>query len=163
MFNITAYTDGASSGNPGPSGYGAILINEATGAEREISEPVCHATGNMAELMAVRGAMWACKSPNKTNLTIYTDSQYAMGVCSGKFRPKTNVYLISTIKKIMHKFHNIEWVHVRGHNGDAINERVDRLAKKAAQEAKNDWKPVCNTKSKVVGFIKSLPYEEAML
>ena len=163
MFNVTAYTDGASSGNPGPSGYGVILIDEATGAEREVSEPVCHATGNMAELMAVRGAMWACKSPSKTDLVIYTDSKYAIGVCSGKFRAKTNIYLISTITKIMNKFNSVEWVHVRGHNGDAMNERVDRLAKKAARDAKNDWKPVCNTKPEVVGFINGLPYDEAMI
>ena len=154
MLNITAYVDGSSLGNnSGPSGYGGLLINEKTNLQREVSKSVCHATSGMAELMAARGAMLACRIPCSTHLTIYSDSKYVIGVCSGKHRAKTNVYLVGTVLKVMKKFHKITWIHVRAHRGDVLNNRADKLAKKAAKHAKKRRKPKHLSKPRVIGFL----------
>lgn len=153
MINITAYVDGSSLGNPGPSGYGAILTNNETGVESEISTPVCHATGNMAEIMAARGAMLACETPSKTRLTIYSDSMYTIGVCSGKKKAKSNYYLVGTVLKVMKEFDKITWIYVRGHNGDVMNNRADKLAKRAAIHARKNRKSYSLSRPKVIGFV----------
>jgi ribonuclease HI len=122
---IHVYTDGASSGNPGPAGIGIFLrygIHEKT-----ISKYIGTATNNIAELEAIRAALAEIKNP-ELPVKIYTDSSYALGLLSLGWKPKKNQDLVLAIKKSMKKFRDLQFVKVRGHAGDPGNEMADRLA-----------------------------------
>lgn len=128
---IHAYTDGASSGNPGPAGIGIFLrygIHEKT-----ISKYIGIATNNIAELEAIRVALAEIKNP-ELPVRIYTDSSYALGLLSLGWKPKKNQDLVFSIKKSMKKFRDLQFVKVRGHAGDHGNEMADRLATDAVKE-----------------------------
>lgn len=133
MFNIDIYTDGACSGNPGEAGYGVILIDTANGNSKEISQSIGNSTNNIAELSAIKAALLACKRAESTNAVVYTDSKYAIGVCSGTYKAKKNTGLITAIQETMATFKSIEFKHVRGHEGNVLNERADSLAKAAIE------------------------------
>ena len=122
---IHVYTDGASSGNPGPAGIGIFLrygIHEKT-----ISKYIGIATNNIAELEAIRVALAEIKNP-ELPVKIYTDSSYALGLLSQGWKPKKNQDLVFSIKNIMKDFRDLQFVKVRGHAGDEGNEMADRLA-----------------------------------
>nr|HID59480.1 ribonuclease HI [Desulfobacterales bacterium] len=125
---IVVYTDGASSGNPGPSGIGIVLRYGSH--EKEISKYIGIATNNIAELTAIKTALQSIK---RTNLPInlYTDSQYCYGMLALNWKPKRNLALISSIKKIMKKFPHLRIIKVEGHAGKHHNERADCLARQA--------------------------------
>lgn len=136
---LEIYADGACSGNPGPGGWGAILIwgdkiKEISGFEKET-------TNNRMELMAAIEALKQVKNPN-VKIKLYTDSTYVMkGITSwiitwkknnwnkGKVK---NVDLWQTLDDISSKF-NIEWYWVKGHNGNKYNEIADQLARNAIE------------------------------
>lgn len=128
---VIIYTDGASSGNPGPSGIGVIL--RFGDHEKEISKHIGVATNNIAELQAIKTGLQELK---KTTIPvrIYTDSAYAHGVLTQGWKAKKNRELIESIKRLMAGFKDLELIHVRGHNGLEGNERADRLATSAALE-----------------------------
>lgn len=128
---VIIYTDGASSGNPGPSGIGVIL--RFGDHEKEISKHIGVTTNNIAELQAIKVGLLELK---KTHIPvkIYTDSAYAHGVLTKGWKAKKNRELIESIKQLMSGFKDLELIHVRGHNGLEGNERADRLATSAAQE-----------------------------
>lgn len=140
MKNIKIYTDGACSGNPGPGGWGAILIyNEH---QKEISGFEPDTTNNRMEIIAAIEALKCLKSNCK--IDIYTDSQYLKnGITvwvknwkqkgwklanSGK-EPK-NCDLWQELDNIV-KNHHISWHWVKAHNGHVLNERADQLARDA--------------------------------
>jgi len=128
---ILVYTDGASSGNPGPAGIGIFLrygIHEKT-----ISKYIGIATNNIAELEAIRVALAEIKNP-ELPVRIYTDSSYALGLLSLGWKPKKNQDLVLSIKKSMKKFSDLQFVKVRGHAGDPGNEMADRLATDAVKK-----------------------------
>jgi len=128
---ILVYTDGASSGNPGPAGIGIFLrygIHEKT-----ISKYIGIATNNIAELEAIRVALAEIKNP-ELPVRIYTDSSYALGLLSLGWKPKKNQDLVLSIKKSMKKFRDLQFVKVRGHAGDPGNEMADRLATDAVKK-----------------------------
>jgi len=128
---IHVYTDGASSGNPGPAGIGIFLrygIHEKT-----ISKYIGTATNNIAELEAIRVALAEIKNP-ELPVRIYTDSSYALGLLSLGWKPKKNQDLVFSIKKSMKKFRDLQFIKVRGHAGDEGNEMADRLATDAVKE-----------------------------
>lgn len=126
---ICIYTDGASSGNPGPSGIGILFrFGEH---EREISRHIGTATNNIAELEAIRTALLELKTTKKP-VRIFTDSSYAFGVLTLNWKAKKNPELIDKIKKTMTSFGNLKLVKIKGHAGNAGNERADSLAVKAA-------------------------------
>jgi len=134
---ITAYTDGSSRGNPGPSGCGAVLINESTGKKTEMCKQLKQNYDcNFVELLAVKHAIRMCDRPSDTQLTIYTDSMYVIGVCRGQFKPKKNTRLIRTVKERMKMFKDIDIKHVRGHSKDCMNDRANLLARRASRKAK---------------------------
>jgi ribonuclease HI len=125
---ICVFTDGASSGNPGPSGIGVVL--RAGKHEKEISEYIGVATNNIAELKAIQVGLSALKNKNLP-VRIFTDSRYAYGVLVLGWKARANNEMVESIKNMMKKFKNLEIVNVRGHAGDEGNERADFLATSA--------------------------------
>jgi len=130
---ITIYTDGAARGNPGPGGYGAVLLSGEH--RREISGGFNHTTNNRMELLAVIVALEALKIPD-SDVTIYTDSRYvADAVTKGwlfdwvkkRFKNKKNPDLWLRFLDI-YKKHHVKFVWVKGHANNPLNERCDELA-----------------------------------
>jgi ribonuclease HI len=137
MHQITIYTDGSSRGNPGPGGYGTILM---TGNHRkELAEGYRLTTNNRMELMAVIKALEALKKPGM-HLTIYSDSQYVVkAVNEGwlrnwlriDFKGKKNRDLWLKYNTLA-KSHHVKFVWVKGHADNPLNNRCDELATTAA-------------------------------
>lgn len=140
---IELYTDGASSGNPGPGGYGAILRSGQH--YRELAEGFRKTTNNRMELLAVIKGLEALKQPGQ-EVVVYSDSKYVIdsvekGWLNGWVRKgfvgKKNKDLWLRYLRIA-KLHRIRFVWVKGHAGHAENERCDRLAVQASQ-ASAQW------------------------
>ena len=136
MQEVTIYSDGACKGNPGPGGWGAVLV--AGGHEKELFGGESPTTNNRMELMAVIEALRALKRPCIVN--IYPDSQYvqkgisewihgwkARGWKTADKKPVKNADLWQALDEAQ-KPHRITWHWVRGHNGHPGNERADALA-----------------------------------
>jgi ribonuclease HI len=128
---ICIFTDGASSGNPGPSGIGVVL--RFGKHEKEISEYIGLATNNIAELKAIQVAMQALKQTDLP-VRIFTDSSYAHGVLALGWKAKANKKMVESIKTTMKRFKNLRIVKVKGHAGDEGNERADFLATAAIKQ-----------------------------
>jgi len=129
---VWVFTDGASSGNPGPSGIGVVL--RFGGHAKEISEYIGVATNNVAELKAIQKGLSALKNKNLP-VRIFTDSSYAHGVLVLGWKAKANNQLVESIKRSMKKFKNLQIIKVRGHTGDKGNERADFLATSAIKNS----------------------------
>ena len=143
---VVIYTDGACSGNPGPGGWGAILMHGATEKELSGGEPAT--TNNRMELMAAIQALEALKKPCKVEL--HTDSTYVMkgisewihgwkrkGWRTADGKPVKNDDLWRRLDEARSR-HDVSWRWVKGHAGHELNERADMLARsglKAALEA----------------------------
>jgi ribonuclease HI len=135
--SLIAYTDGACSGNPGPSGLGVVLLEP--GGRRELSEFLGVGTNNIAELTAILRALEVLGRSAEAYL-VHTDSQYAIGVLTKGWKAKANVALIAQIKEQMRNFPKLGFVYVRGHAGIPLNERADELARAAvATQASAGW------------------------
>ncbi|WP_395343052.1 ribonuclease HI [Ningiella sp. W23] len=144
MKKVNLYTDGSCLGNPGPGGYGALLIFGKH--KKELSQGFKHTTNNRMELLAPIEALNALSEPCEVEL--YTDSQYVKnGIqqwikgwkrnnwrTSAK-KPVKNVDLWKLLDKACER-HKINWHWVKGHSGHPENERVDDLAREAAQSDK---------------------------
>ncbi len=143
MTEIVIYTDGACSGNPGPGGWGAVL--RWNGTEKELHGGDPQTTNNRMELMAAIQALEALNRPAKVNL--HTDSKYVLdgitkwikgwqrnGWLTSARQPVKNADLWRRLTEAM-KGHDITWSWVKGHAGDAGNERADALARLGAEEA----------------------------
>ncbi len=128
---IDIYTDGASSGNPGPAGIGVVLSYGAK--QKEISRYIGHGTNNIAELEAIRTALETLKTTNLP-VRLHTDSSYALGVLTSGWKARKNQDLIASIKKRMAQFAHLEFVKVKGHAGHPGNERADQLATSAIKK-----------------------------
>lgn len=135
MKHVRIYTDGACKGNPGPGGWGALLVYGST--EKELSGAEAETTNNRMELSAAIEAFKVLKSPCKVDL--FTDSSYMRdGMMQWRFawekRGWTKVANVDLWKELIaaSKPHDVTWHWVRGHNGHAENERVDELASNAA-------------------------------
>jgi ribonuclease HI len=136
---ITIYTDGAARGNPGPGGYGIVLISGQF--RKEMSEGFKHTTNNRMELLAVIVALETLKIPG-SEVTVYTDSKYvADAVTKGwvfnwvkkRFKDKKNPDLWLRFLEI-YKKHNVKFVWVKGHANNPLNERCDELAVAASMQ-----------------------------
>jgi len=135
---ITIYTDGAASGNPGPGGYGVVLISGIH--RKEIAGGYRLTTNNRMELLAVITGLEALKSDN-CQVTVYTDSRYvADAVEKGwvfawekkGFRGKKNPDLWVRFLHVFRK-HKVSMVWIKGHAAIPENERCDSLAVMASQ------------------------------
>lgn len=127
---IRIYTDGASSGNPGPSGIGAVLLWH--GKRREISRYLGDATNNIAELTAVLDALRAVKRP-RLPVRLHTDSTYVLGVLTQGHKVKANAELVAELRAQMARFADLQFIKVPAHAGVPENERADRLAVEAVR------------------------------
>jgi len=135
---VQIYTDGAARGNPGPGGYGVILLSG--NHRKEISQGFRRTTNNRMELMAVIAGLQALKK-DRINVTIYTDSQYvAKAVKEGWLKNwiatqfkggKKNKDLWMQFHELSQK-HHIRFVWVKGHADNHLNNRCDQLATEAA-------------------------------
>jgi ribonuclease HI len=137
MSQITIYTDGSSRGNPGPGGYGTILM--AGQHRKELSGGYRLTTNNRMELMAVIKALEALKKPGM-QLTIYSDSQYVVKAINEgwlknwlrtDFKGKKNKDLWLLYHSLAQP-HHVKFVWVKGHADNAFNNRCDVLATEAA-------------------------------
>jgi len=135
---ITVYTDGASKGNPGPGGYGAVL--KFMQHRKELSEGFRKTTNNRMELLAVIAALEALKEPGQ-NVKIYSDSKYVVeavekgwlwGWEKKAFKDKKNEDLWRRFIKVYRK-HKVKFQWIKGHAGDIENEICDRLAVRSAE------------------------------
>jgi ribonuclease HI len=138
--NITIYTDGAASGNPGPGGYGIVLLSG--NHRKELSGGFKFTTNNRMELMAVIIGLEALKYQH-SKVTVYTDSKYvADSVEQGwvfewekkRFKKKKNPDLWIRFLKVYRK-HQVKFIWIRGHADNIENERCDQLAVLASQSA----------------------------
>lgn len=136
MKNVTIYTDGACSGNPGPGGWGAVLIYGKT--EKELSGGEAETTNNRMELRAAIEGLNALKSP--CTVALYTDSTYvkqgmeewvkgwkARGWRTADKKPVKNQDLWEMLDAAAAR-HHVSWHWVKGHSGDKYNDLVDALA-----------------------------------
>jgi ribonuclease HI len=126
---IVAYTDGASSGNPGPAGIGVVL--RFGSHEKEISKHIGVATNNIAELIAIKTALEAIRT-TQIPVRLYTDSKYCCGLLSLGWKPRRNEKLVAAIKELMRRFKDLKILKIEAHAGIDDNERADRLARRAA-------------------------------
>ena len=137
MKKVTLYTDGACSGNPGPGGYGAVLIYE--GREKEISGGEKSTTNNKMEMMAVIKGLEALKEP--CEVSVYSDSAYIVNAIEQGWidswkkngwrkadkKPVKNVDLWERLLELMNT-HKVTFNKVKGHADDEYNNRCDRIA-----------------------------------
>ena len=138
MKSVEIYTDGACKGNPGPGGWGAVLIS--AGREKEIFGGESLTTNNRMELMAVIEALRALNQP--CAVVLHLDSEYvrkgitewiagwkARGWRTASKQPVKNVDLWQILDDLVSQSgHRIDWRWVKGHSGDPGNERADQLA-----------------------------------
>lgn len=136
MDKIEIFTDGACKGNPGPGGWGALLV--ADGKQKELFGGEPNTTNNRMEMTAIIEALSALNRP--CNVVLHTDSQYvlkgitewiegwkARGWKTAAKAPVKNVDLWLALDAEQAR-HHIEWRWVRGHSGHIGNERADALA-----------------------------------
>jgi len=134
---VKIYTDGACSGNPGPGGYGAILMYEEN--KKEISGGEANTTNNKMELMAAIVALETLKEP--CNVELYSDSAYLVNAYNQKWIEgwKKNNWKNSSKKDVKNRdlwerlekqtsIHNVKFIKVKGHSDNEFNNRCDELA-----------------------------------
>ncbi len=142
---VTVYTDGACKGNPGPGGWGVLLLSGNT--EKELFGGELATTNNRMELTAVIEALTALKRP--CEVTLFLDSEYvrkgitewihgwkARGWRTAARQPVKNVELWQKLDAVViQSGHQITWKWVKGHAGDPGNERADALANRGVELA----------------------------
>ena len=142
MKTVTIYTDGACSGNPGPGGYGVVLLYGS--AKKELSAGYRLTTNNRMEVLAVIKGLEALKEPCRVNL--YSDSKYVVdaiekgwvvkwrqnGWMRNKKEKASNVDLWERLLLLLEK-HQVTFLWVKGHADNPGNERCDELARMAIQ------------------------------
>ena len=143
MKKVTLYADGACSGNPGPGGYGAVLIYN--GVEKEISGGQKDTTNNQMEMMAVIKGLEMLKEP--CEVKVYSDSAYVVNSIqkgwiyswkknNWKKADKSKVKNIDLWERLLSQLeiHKVEFLKVKGHADDELNNRCDRLAVAAREK-----------------------------
>ena len=137
MKNVMIYTDGACSGNPGPGGWGAVLIYQGT--EKEISGYCEHTTNNRMEIMACIEALKCLKE--HCSVTLHTDSAYVCNAFNAGWltnwqrnnwrkadkKPVENTDLWKELLQLTER-HAVTFVKVKGHSDNIYNNRCDKLA-----------------------------------
>ena len=142
-YNVTIYTDGACSGNPGNGGWGAILMT--AGKQKEMSGNEKNTTNNRMELMAAIKALEKLNKP--CNVELYSDSAYMCnafllgwlgswkqkGWSGADKKPVKNIDLWERLDKLT-QIHNVTFIKVKGHADNEYNNRCDKLATTAILE-----------------------------
>jgi ribonuclease HI len=142
MPTVTIYTDGSASPNPGPGGWAAILISGD--ARKELCGSERHTTNNRMELTAAVRALEALNRPCRVEF--HTDSQYMrLGITQWIHNWMKNGWRTAAKKPVenqdlwmqlhaLTQIHQIDWVWVKGHADDAMNNAVDALANQARKQ-----------------------------
>lgn len=146
MSVVEIYTDGACSGNPGPGGWGAVLIWK--GQKKELFGGENLTTNNRMELKAAIEALQALSRP--CQVVLHTDSRYVMdgitkwihgwkknGWRTADKKPVKNADLWQELERAMSR-HDITWKWVRGHVGNEGNERADALARRGIEDIRRN-------------------------
>ena len=140
---VIIYTDGACSGNPGPGGWGAILMYK--GAKKEISGGMKQTTNNIMEVTAVIEALKCLKV--ESDVQVYSDSAYTVnafnqgwiynwmkkGWKTASGEPVKNKELWQELYSLTKK-HKVEFIKVKGHSDNEFNNRCDEMARKAIKK-----------------------------
>ncbi len=142
LKHVTIYTDGACLGNPGPGGYGVVLLYG--GHRKELSQCFRLTTNNRMEIMAALEGLRALKG--RCEVTLITDSQLLINTMTKGWihRWKSNGWKKRNNQEVLNadlwpellklcEHHRVEFRWTQGHAGDPENERCDELARKAAQ------------------------------
>lgn len=144
--SVTIYTDGACLGNPGPGGYGVVLLYGSH--RKELAQGFRHTTNNRMEIWAAIAGLTALKEP--CQVTLYTDSRYVVDAMTKgwakrwqanewrktKKEPAKNPDLWAELLNLCER-HQVDFRWVKGHAGDPENERCDTLARTCAQEGQD--------------------------
>ena len=147
MKEVTIYTDGACTGNPGPGGYAAILMFK--GAEKVISGAEKETTNNRMELLAVINGLLALKEPCKVNL--YSDSQYVVDAFNKNWIQdwQARGWKTSDKKDVKNRdlwiillgllnMHKVTFVKVKGHADNEFNNKCDKIAREEYKKFLNN-------------------------
>lgn len=143
MEDVIIYTDGACSGNPGPGGWASVLMYKDN--KKEISGGLKNTTNNVMELTAVIEALKLLKFD--CNVKVYSDSAYVVNAFNQKWiynwiknnwktankEPVKNEQLWKELYALT-KIHNVEFIKVKGHADNLINNRCDELARENAKK-----------------------------
>tara|TARA_Y100000748_G_scaffold297369_1_gene291285 strand:- start:565 stop:1443 length:879 start_codon:yes stop_codon:yes gene_type:complete len=132
---IKIYTDGSCLGNPGPGGWGAVIIYP-DGNEKELSGADLDTTNNRMELQSVIEALDYLESGSMVEL--YSDSLYVLNTITKGWKKKANIDLWDKLESKIQKHSNISWYWVKGHSGDFYNEKVNDLAQGKAEMVKTN-------------------------
>jgi ribonuclease HI len=136
MIDVEIYTDGACRGNPGPGGWGVLLLSNGT--ERELCGGETETTNNRMELMAAIQGLSALT--RRCNVVVYTDSEYVRrGISEWLVNWKKRGWKTASRKSVKNEDlwrkleelavqHDVDWRWVKGHAGNPGNERADQLA-----------------------------------
>lgn len=126
LNEIHVYFDGGATNNPGPGGWGFVLINYIKNVIAKGAGGTIHATNNEMELVALKEALLHFTRYD-IPIVIHTDSQYVQGICTGVYKAKKHIELVNQIKLLLNKFINYRFVKVKAHSGDKYNELADQL------------------------------------
>jgi len=143
MKEVILYTDGACSGNPGPGGWGALLI--WNGTEKELYGGEANTTNNRMEMMAIIEGLRALKE--KCHVKIHSDSALIINAFNQHWitnwqkrgwrksnkKPVENQDLWKEMIRVMAP-HKVDWIKVKGHSTNELNNRVDRIAVAASKQ-----------------------------
>ncbi|WP_352401047.1 ribonuclease HI [Anaerotignum sp.] len=143
MKTVTIYTDGACSGNPGPGGYGVVMLYGS--ARKELSGGFRKTTNNRMEALAVIKGLEALKEP--CNVKLYSDSKYVVDAIEKGWLKKwrsqgwmrnnkekaSNIDLWERMLELL-QIHEVSFIWVKGHADNPENERCDQLARAAIQQ-----------------------------
>ena len=150
MPELYAYTDGACSGNPGPGGWGVLMVAKEGSSvikTRDLSGGTVETNNNQMELTAAIMALEALEKPSK--ITIVTDSSYVKdGITKWIFAWKKNGWKTAAKKSVKNEelwkrlenatqIHDVSWEWIKGHAGHLENERADELARNGMEPFKN--------------------------
>ena len=132
---IQIHTDGSCLGNPGPGGWGAIIIYP-DGDVKELSGSNQDTTNNRMELQAVIEALNFLQSGSMIEL--FSDSLYVINTVTKGWKKKANIELWNELDNVIQKHNNISWNWVKGHSGDFYNEKVNDIAQGKAEMVKKN-------------------------
>ena len=142
-MRVSIYTDGSAKGNPGPGGFGVVMLSEE-GHRKEVAKGYRMTTNNRMELLSVIVALEMLKA-RPMDVTVYSDSKYVVDSVEKKwlfgwekkyFNNKKNPDLWRRFLRI-YREHNVRFIWIKGHANNMENERCDKLAVAAAEAEKH--------------------------